>query len=383
MTLPGYSCDNYFDAVGAPVGYDTYITPLVPSCLEPLDIRVLPSSSVGFITKTGDSDTETLTIYNNGSVDVLTIDSVSFVDGSSPLIAIDGPATPLNIPLGGSVAFDITFSPVAPALVLDTIRIESNDPDEDPLDIELSALGFAVNLAPAPQRATCLAGVQKAMRKYTKTHLSEWSLCYSTEVGGVACDSGRRDLKLMNAADRLHASVGGAKDKRCAGTGITASTLGLPDECGGACSHIEIDTLSDYADCLICRQAEATADFLDQGLGTSPPDLPPNQAGSADALGCQQSLLKGTQKAIGSIQKALGDCEVANVTAVTPADCTAAATEAIAKAQEKANAVAPKCSDTSGLDGCLFEPVPVATCLGDAAQTIATDLVDAVFDQDE
>ena len=38
-TLPGYSCDNFFLAQGAPIGYDTFITPMVASCLEPIDVR--------------------------------------------------------------------------------------------------------------------------------------------------------------------------------------------------------------------------------------------------------------------------------------------------------------------------------------------------------
>ena len=43
QTLPGYSCANFQDAIGQPSDWHTYITPGVPSCLEPLDIRVAPS----------------------------------------------------------------------------------------------------------------------------------------------------------------------------------------------------------------------------------------------------------------------------------------------------------------------------------------------------
>lgn len=163
---------------------------------------------------------------------------------------------------------------------------------------------------------------------------------------------------------------------------MTTSLLGLPNTCGGDCSSIEINSLSDYADCLICRQEAGTNDYLEAALGTAPPDLPPNQAGNDAALACQQLILNGTAKALLSIEKELGACEVANVTAASPVDCTAAEAEAISKATDKADSAATKCTDNSGLLGCLFEPPNDPACPGASAESVATDLVDAIFDQE-
>ncbi len=72
QTLPGYNCDNFFDAVGAPVDYHTYITPGMASCLEPLDIRVSPTT-VPVFADVGAVETTPLTIFNNGVDFPLTI----------------------------------------------------------------------------------------------------------------------------------------------------------------------------------------------------------------------------------------------------------------------------------------------------------------------
>ena len=78
----------------------------------------------------------------------------------------------------------------------------------------------------------------------------------------------------------------------------------------------------------------------------------------------------------------IAECEVANVTAGSPVDCTVAESEAISKATAKADSAATKCTDNSGLLGCLFEPPNDPACPGTATQSVATDLVDAIFDQE-
>jgi hypothetical protein len=39
-----------------------------------------------------------------------------------------------------------------------------------------------------------------------------------------------------------------------------------------------------------------------------------------------------------------------------------------------------KCDDTTGMLGCLFDPMPDPACLGTAAESIGSALVEQVFD---
>ena len=58
-TLPGYSCDNYTIALNTPPGFQALITPLVPTCLEAMDLRVQPIE-VTVLTKVGTTDSLSL-----------------------------------------------------------------------------------------------------------------------------------------------------------------------------------------------------------------------------------------------------------------------------------------------------------------------------------
>jgi hypothetical protein len=385
MTLPGYSCDNFHQAVGAPQGYDTYITPLVASCLEPLDIRLSPSGQIGFVAKPGEVKTADLTIFNNGSTDVLTISSWGLLAGADPEFTVTGPPAPFDIAVGANVVLEVEFAPVVDVVGAEAfLRIESNDPDpeEAVIDVELAGTAIAPILAPADKRAACLQSVDKGMRKYSKKHLREWGACYLDEVIGLACDTGTLDVKVQAAEDKLRARVGGAKDRRCAGESLTPSLLGLPQTCGGTCSSITVNSMVAYADCLVCRQDEAMRAWLSAALGTAPPDLPPNEIAVADAQSCQARLLKASSKAVDKVTKELARCELGNVTAASIVDCTDATSEKVAKIRSKVDATPARCKDTQDLLGCLFEGGG-ASCLGEAAETIGTDLADTVYGSGE
>lgn len=379
QTLPGYSCTNFQQAINPDPDWHSFVTPLVPSCLEPLDIRVTPLT-VTVLTEVGDQDVITITVFNNGTDFPLDISSYGFLAGTPAAFTAMGPTPPFSIPVGGTALIDIVFTPVIPVVANGTFRIESNDPDEAQLDIPLGGFGFVKNLAPADARAECREWIDRQESKYARTVLREWTRCFQDEVFGFACDTGRRDLKVASAAEKLRAAVGGAKDKRCAGAGLTASSIDLPLLCEGGCSSISTSSLSGFADCLICRTDEARDDMLRDGLGTAPPDLPPNTLTDAVVRACQKKLLKGMQKGIGKVQKLLGPCEVANITAVTPVDCAATSTAALDAIRAKVDATIEKCGDTTGMLGCLFDPMPDPQCLGNSAQGVGEDLIDQVFD---
>jgi len=257
-TLPGYSCDNFFLATNPPANFQSLITPGVPSCLAPKDIRIDPTN-VGFATQAGQQGVEIVDVFNNGADDPITVSSYGFLAGASATLGVTGPALPIVIPVGGSVQLQVTFTPPAVVLANGTLRISSDDPDEADIDVPVSGISFANPLAPAAERAACLRDVSRQMERYTKTHLKEWGTCFAAELAGVACDAGRRDLKVGQAEAKLRGVLGGATDRFCTPTGLTPARLGLPATCGGGCGAIELHTLSDIADCLVYLKGQVEA----------------------------------------------------------------------------------------------------------------------------
>jgi hypothetical protein len=121
--------------------------------------------------------------------------------------------------------------------------------------------------------------------------------------------------------------------------------------------------------------------MLGAAVGTVPPDLPPNRLGSS-AWRRNQQLVTGILNGIRSVQKALGACELDAVQASASVDCAADQVSTLAKAAAQVDVRAGKCTDTTGMLGCLFAPGADPHCLGAAAVQIGTDLVDAVFGTD-
>jgi len=377
-TLPGFSCVNYYEALNPPLVYHTYCEPLVATCLIPHDIR-LSTNTVGEFVAIGDIEIMPVEVFNNGSTNVVNVSSVAYTPGADPSYTISGPTAPFAIPVGASVIVDIVYAPTTAGVHLATLDVQSDDPDEPSVLVNASSLGFEKTLAPVEERFACLSEVQKQYEKYVRGHLKEWNACYLDEVAGQACDTGTRDAKILKGADRFRSRIGGAKDKVCNSQGLTASLLDQPDTCAAPCDSIALTTIDSMADCLICQQEAAMAAALTDGLGTAPPDLPGNTAGSLAAEVCQKKVLGGMRKAIGSVQKTLGRCEAENVIAISPVDCALDGSAKITKAQSRVDAVIDKCSDTTGLAGCRFDAMPDTACLGTSALGIGNTLVDSTF----
>src|SRR5262245_35183167 len=51
-TLPGFSCSNFDLAIDPPSYFQSIITPAVPTCLEPKDVKVDPTT-IDFVTEAG------------------------------------------------------------------------------------------------------------------------------------------------------------------------------------------------------------------------------------------------------------------------------------------------------------------------------------------
>jgi len=87
----------------------------------------------------GGTGTRTFVIHNIGS-SALTISSVSFGWFNPELFTTN--LTPQSVPVGGTVAFDVYFKPVAPVNAKATITINNNDADEGSFLIRLKGRGI-------------------------------------------------------------------------------------------------------------------------------------------------------------------------------------------------------------------------------------------------
>ena len=370
-TLPGYNCSNTLDAVDPPAYFQSIITPGVASCLEPHDIRVSPENLI-FQTVVGNTTMKTLDIVNNGLTTPIEVTSVAFLPGTPPELSLTAPAVPFTIPVGGSVSVTVTFAPTSVGLLNETLRVSSDDPDEPDLDVPVGALSTSNPLAPAADRAACMFDIERRMERYTKTHLKEWTACFVAELAGLACDTGRRDLRIGQAEARLRDYIGGPNDRNCAPKSLTPVRLGIPSTCGGSCSAIAVTNLSKFVDCLVCRQDAATNAMLAAAIGTSPPDVPANVLGPS-AWRCNRSLVRGMAKTIRKMQSTLASCEVDAITA--PADCGTTEDAALDLLASKVDLLPGRCADTTDMLGCLFEMGADPQCLGTSARAITETLV--------
>ena len=376
-TLPGYSCANFFDAIGPPTDWHEFVTPLVASCLAPKGVRVAPTA-VNLRTDVGKSVSESVVVYNAGRDEPLEVSSYALV-GGVPGLSVDGPAAPFTLQVGESAELTLTFEPDQASFASTALRVESDDPDPEDatLDVGVLVLGRVLLLASAEKRAACLRDVDKQMRRFTRKHLDEWARCQGGEARGLACNAGARDRKLLDASARLHRAIGGGGDRHCDAANISPLLLGQPEVCGGGCGTIALGDFTDFADCLVCRQEEETGAMLDAALGAAPPDLPPSVV-ERGAAKCATRILAALEKGIARAQKLLGACELANLTAADPVDCEAALAADLAAIAGGVDARLGRCNDTTGLAGCYADGGD-ATCLGDAAVAAAAALVDAQF----
>ena len=375
-TLPGYSCSNFELANDPPPNYQSLITPMVASCLEPQDVKVAPPV-INFVTEVGAQDTATVTIANNGTDFPITVSAAALLPGP-PSITATALSLPAVIPVGGSETIDVTFTPTASMNVFATLRIDSDDPDEPTIDVAISGLGIVLPLASAEDRSACLSRIDKQMRKYSKAHTGEWTRCFADEVRGRACDTGRRDLKIQKAEAALRAFVGGDKDRDCGGNSLSPVLLGLPPTCPAPCDGIAVINIDALADCLVCTQEASTQTMLTQAFGVAPPDLPASVP-SAAAASCQKSIGNAVSKGVQKAQKLLARCELENIGAAAPVVCTSTHAAELTAIGAKADGVAARCADTGGLQSCVFQVDADPTCLGDTSVALGTALVSVTF----
>ena len=379
-TLPGYSCANYGLATDTPPEFQSIITPGVPTCLEPKDILVEPALA-SFVTPVGKTASATFELRNNGSDFPVQVSSVALLSGAPASFGVVAPAVPFSIPVGQSVTVQVTFAPTMSGNQNATLRIASDDPDEGTIDLPVSGLSFVTPLAPPAVRGACLKDLEKGLERLAKARLRAWNTCYLDELRGVACDAAKRDLAVAKAEAKLRDAVGGARDRHCAAESLSATLLGLPTQCAAPCDAITLSTIPRLADCGVCQVSAATDAMLTAAVGTTPSDLPDTVLADGPWR-CNRQLATATEKGIRSVQKSLGTCELRAVLAGTTADCATDLASDLDDTASRINGLLGRCTDTTGMAGCLFAPGADPACLGTAATQIGTGLSETAFGPD-
>ena len=374
MTLPGFSCVNFENAVGFPSGFDTFVTPAVPTCLDPIDLD-LSVAAWSFVANLGKTSTLALELINHGATLPINISSVELLPGAHPSVSILASAAPFSIPVGGRSSVLITFAPEDAGFATATLRVESDDPDEPIFDVAFSGIGVPRNLAELGLRRDCRKQVDRAFASYSRTHLREWSRCTAREAQGVDCGGAQRDFKIVQAKAALREAVGGARDRACQGAGLNPALAGYEASCAesGACADLTVTGFASFATCLVCRQDAATATLLDAAIDQMPPDLP--AALPLPAAACARQLLPGLERAVGKLRGAIAACGLETLDAVPAVDCAAATAEDAAALQAQMNRLVGRCGTPEGMPGCEFGGDAVAGCLATAADSVARSLL--------
>jgi hypothetical protein len=109
-------------------------------------------------------------VFNNGADFDITVSAYGLLAGASPELSVSGPATPIVIPVGGSVLLTVTFAPATNVLGHGTFRISSDDPDEADIDLPVTGISFVSPLAPPGDRAAHASATSRSRWSATRRH---------------------------------------------------------------------------------------------------------------------------------------------------------------------------------------------------------------------
>ncbi|MCK4813910.1 MAG: choice-of-anchor D domain-containing protein, partial [Candidatus Marinimicrobia bacterium] len=139
----GYYSLNFVDPVIGDLESNNIISDDYNGTLEIAapDIYVNPSSLNFGNVSVFDTLTLQTTIYNQG-IDTLNISNLIFYDAHF----FTDQVLPVILPPGQNTQIPVSFHHSSEAVFNSTLRIRSNDPDEDPYDISLSATSFIPNI---------------------------------------------------------------------------------------------------------------------------------------------------------------------------------------------------------------------------------------------
>ena len=161
-------------------------------------------------------------------------------------------------------------------------------------------------------------------------------------------------------------------------TALNASLLGLPTDLRRQLQH-HGQQHDRVRDCLVCRADEARDDMLRAASAPRRPICRPTPPARAPPTVARSRSPRASPRASPACRRSSAAASSATSRArrSTAPRCTPASSAVV---QAKVNEAANRCTDSTGLLGCLFEG-GTATCLGDAATAIGSTLVDVTFGQ--
>jgi len=103
------------------------------------------SLDFGDVLVAGTSPIQTVTVRNDGTDDLIVSSAAIVSAGAAQFGLVSGPAA-VTLPPGGRQSWDIVFEPTSPGNKSATFRIDSNDPDLDPVVVSLDGRGVQGDL---------------------------------------------------------------------------------------------------------------------------------------------------------------------------------------------------------------------------------------------
>ena len=155
------------------------------------DIDGVPASHAYGNVVIGANGSRTFAIRNVGNDD-LDVSDVSLVGGDAGQFAItQGGSTPFTVAPGATHNLDVQFSPTSAGPKATTLRLTSDDPDENPFDVSLSGTGITppeIDVSPASQSYGNVLIGTNATRTVTIRNLggADLQVSASTLTGGDA-----------------------------------------------------------------------------------------------------------------------------------------------------------------------------------------------------
>jgi hypothetical protein len=228
----------------------------------------------------------------------------------------------------------------------------------------------------------CRRTIDKMQWKYFRTFLAKWGACDAATAAGLPCDGAARDAVVAAVRAKVRAKIGGEKDRKCEGAGLTPASVGLGSHCPAPCAGVVLYDVDDAADCALCLAETLAGSALESAYGTTPP-LTPGMA-PAEALDCQRNLATGASLLAIKWTSARLLCARDNASGRNdpPVDCTADPKGKVGKAKAAALAKIAKCSSFTGLAGCAdgaADAAAAAQCVENAVGAKVTTYLGAAF----
>ncbi|UCG51503.1 MAG: choice-of-anchor D domain-containing protein [Candidatus Latescibacterota bacterium] len=183
--------------------------------IVPLHLEVMPAADI-LLSDTvlvydslfvGLSDDQTLTVSNEGNATLI----VSSISIDNPSFSAD--STELNIPPGWTRDVTVTFAPLVSGSISGTLTLESNDPDENIVTVDLEGVGVEppiVAVLPDSIYETLLPG-EASLRPLDLSNPGGSVLEYRIYVFGTA-GSNPSPVGTVEMADRSQGRVGYRSD---------------------------------------------------------------------------------------------------------------------------------------------------------------------------